>query len=98
MEPIFAEYPCAIIVDDIIIGGNGIKEHDDNLKRVLDQARPVPVADVSINSKCCSQIWITSCEVFVKQDPNAGTKVTPRQVCTSLDEVEEMSSSSSCHG
>lgn len=41
MEPIFAEYPCAIIVDDIIIGGNGIKEHDDNLKRVLDQARPV---------------------------------------------------------
>ena len=41
MEQIFAGYPCAVIVDDIIVGGNGEKEHDENLKKVLDRARQV---------------------------------------------------------
>ena len=41
MEQIFAGYPCAIIVDDIIVGGNGVEEHDKNLKKVLDRARQV---------------------------------------------------------
>lgn len=36
MEQIFLGFPCAIIVDDIIVGGNGVKEHDENLKKVLD--------------------------------------------------------------
>ena len=39
MEQIFAGYPCAIIVDDIIVGGRTEVEHDANLKRVLDRAR-----------------------------------------------------------
>ncbi|KAJ8332978.1 hypothetical protein SKAU_G00418740 [Synaphobranchus kaupii] len=41
MEQIFAGYPCAVIVDDIIVGGNGEKEHDENLKKILDRARQV---------------------------------------------------------
>lgn len=41
MEQIFAGYPCAIIVDDIIVGGRTEAEHDANLKRVLDRARKV---------------------------------------------------------
>lgn len=41
MEQIFAGYPCAVIVDDIIVGVNGEEEHDANLRRVLDHAREV---------------------------------------------------------
>lgn len=41
MEQIFAGYPCAVIVDDIIVGGNGEKEHDENLRKILDRAREV---------------------------------------------------------
>lgn len=41
MEQIFAGYPCAVIVDYILIGGHTVKEHDDNLKRVLERARQV---------------------------------------------------------
>lgn len=41
MEQLFAGYPCAIIVDDIIIGGCDATEHDANLKQVLDRAREI---------------------------------------------------------
>lgn len=41
MEQIFAGLPCAIIVDDIIVGGKHLKEHDENLQKVLDRARKV---------------------------------------------------------
>ena len=41
MEQIFAGYPCALIVDDIIIGGKDPDEHERNLKKVLDRARQV---------------------------------------------------------
>uniref|UniRef100_A0A9J8CJP5 ribonuclease H n=1 Tax=Cyprinus carpio carpio TaxID=630221 RepID=A0A9J8CJP5_CYPCA len=41
VEQIFAGYPCAVIVDDIIVGGNGEQEHDANLRKVLDRAREV---------------------------------------------------------
>ncbi|KAL7834958.1 hypothetical protein SRHO_G00292050 [Serrasalmus rhombeus] len=39
MEQIFTGYPCAIIVDNIIIRVRDAKEHEINLKKVLDQAR-----------------------------------------------------------
>jgi len=35
MEHLFAGYPYAIIVDDIIVGGRDAAEHDANLKKVL---------------------------------------------------------------
>lgn len=41
MEQIFEGYPCAIIVDDILVGGKDVEEHDENLKKVLDRARKV---------------------------------------------------------
>ena len=50
MEQIFAGYPCAVIVDDIIVGGNGEQEHDVNLKKVLDRAREV---NLRLNPQKC---------------------------------------------
>lgn len=41
MEQLFSGYPCAIIVDDIIVGGRNAAEHNINLKRVLNRAREV---------------------------------------------------------
>ncbi|KAK7907206.1 hypothetical protein WMY93_015818 [Mugilogobius chulae] len=41
MEQIFAGYPCAIILDDILIGGKDIEEHDANLRKILNRAREV---------------------------------------------------------
>lgn len=50
MEQIFAGYPCAVIVDDIIVGGNGEQEHDANLRKVLDRAREV---NLRLNPQKC---------------------------------------------
>lgn len=41
MKQIFTGYPCAVIVDDILVGGHTEKGHDDNLERVLEWARQV---------------------------------------------------------
>lgn len=41
MEQIFAGYPSAIIVDNILIGGKDIKDHDAILRKVLNWAREV---------------------------------------------------------
>ena len=50
MEDIFAGYPCAIIVDDLLIWGKDDAEHDNNLARVLQRAREV---NLRLNiSKC----------------------------------------------
>jgi len=38
MEHIFAGYPYAVIVDDILFFGHTEMEHNDNLERVLEQA------------------------------------------------------------
>lgn len=50
IEQIFMGYPCAVIVDDIIVGGKGIEEHDKNLKKVLERARQVKL---KLNPKKC---------------------------------------------
>ena len=36
MEKLFAGYPCSVIVDDIIIGGRVVAEHDANLRKLLE--------------------------------------------------------------
>ena len=41
MEQIFAGLPCAIIVDGIIVGGRDLKEHDENVRKVVDKASKV---------------------------------------------------------
>lgn len=50
MEQIFAGYPCAIIVDDIVVGGHGEEKHDENLKKVLNRAREV---NLRLNPQKC---------------------------------------------
>ena len=41
MEELFAGYPCAIIVDDLLVWGEGTPDHDVNLKKVLRRAREI---------------------------------------------------------
>ena len=41
---------CAIIVDDIIVGGRDLKEHDENVRKVLDRAHKVRLR---LNSEKC---------------------------------------------
>ena len=41
MEELFAGYPCAIIVDDLLVWGEGTADHDVNVKKVLERAREV---------------------------------------------------------
>ena len=50
MEELFAGYPCAIIVDDLLVWGEGTVEHDANLKKVLERAREV---DLKLCPKKC---------------------------------------------
>ena len=50
MEHLFADLPCSIIVDDIIIGGRDKDEHDRNLRKVLDRAREV---NLKLNPRKC---------------------------------------------
>ena len=41
MGRLFEGYPCAIIVDDILIWGSTEEEHDTNLRKVLERARQI---------------------------------------------------------
>ena len=50
MEQLFAGYPCFIIVDDLLIFGSDVKQHDENLKKVLQRARAV---NLKLNVKKC---------------------------------------------
>ena len=47
---LFARYPCAIIVDDLLVWGEGTVEHDANLRKVLQRAREV---DLKLCPKKC---------------------------------------------
>ena len=41
MEELFAGYPCEVIVDDMLIWGKDIEEHDGKLERVLKRASQI---------------------------------------------------------
>lgn len=80
MEQIFAGYPCAIIVDDIIIGGKDAKEHEKNLKQVLDRARHVKLR---LNKNKCkfglkevSYVGHVFTENGLKADPKKATAIS----------------------
>uniref|UniRef100_A0AAQ4PPT0 Reverse transcriptase domain-containing protein n=1 Tax=Gasterosteus aculeatus aculeatus TaxID=481459 RepID=A0AAQ4PPT0_GASAC len=53
VQQLFSGYLCAIIVDDIIIGGCDAAEHDTNLKNVLDRAREVNLKLNPLKCKFC---------------------------------------------
>ncbi len=50
MEQLFAGFPCAIVVDDILVWGATIEEHDTNLCKVLNRCQEI---NMKLNlSKC----------------------------------------------
>ena len=51
MKELFAGYPCAIVVDDLLVWGEGTVEHDANLRKVLQRAREVSLKLTPNNSK-----------------------------------------------
>ena len=56
-EELFAGYPCAIIVDDLLVWGEETPEHDGNYGKVLQRAREVGLK--LCPKKCkfrCSQV------------------------------------------
>lgn len=80
MEQIFAGHPCARIVDDIIVGSKGVKEHDKNLKKVLDRARQVKLR---LNPRKCkfrlkevSYVGHLFTDEGLKADPTKITTIT----------------------
>ena len=50
MEQLFTGYPCEIIVDDILVWGRDIAEHDYNLEKVLQRAKEV---NLKLSPKKC---------------------------------------------
>ena len=50
MEELFVGYPCAIVVDDLLVWGEGTVEHDANLRKVLQRACK---ANVKLTAKKC---------------------------------------------
>ncbi|CAB3985078.1 Hypothetical predicted protein [Paramuricea clavata] len=50
MEQLFTGYPCEIIVDDILVWGSDITEHDYNLEKVLQRAKEV---NLKLTTKKC---------------------------------------------
>ena len=50
MEELFTGYPCAIIVDDLLVWGEGTADHDANLKKILQRAREI---DMKLSPKKC---------------------------------------------
>ena len=60
MEQIFTGYPCAVIVDDILIGGKTIEEHDANMRKVLNRAREMNLrqqAEVQVPAERGQLCW-----------------------------------------
>ena len=50
MEHLFANQPCEIIVDDILVYGKNAEEHDANLKQVFNRVRQL---NVKLNAEKC---------------------------------------------
>ena len=75
-------YPCAIIVDDILVFGKDQEEHDRNLKLVLDRARQV---NLKLNPAKC-KFWVTRVNyvghIFFTSD---GLKPDPEKVTAITD-------------
>ena len=53
VEELFAEYPCAIVVDDLLVWREGTVEHDANLRKDLQKAREVNLKLTPKKCKFC---------------------------------------------
>ena len=65
MEQLFSGYPCSIIVDDILVSGATVHEHDENLQKVLKRCEEV---NLRLNKK--------KCKIRVQEVPYVGHKLT----------------------
>ena len=85
MEQLFAGYPCAIIVDDIIIGGCDAAEHDANLTKVFDRAGEI---NLRLNPLKCKFRLDQVCYVGHIFTSMASRQIPPKkwrsQTCQSL--------------
>uniref|UniRef100_A0AAQ5Z5J2 ribonuclease H n=1 Tax=Amphiprion ocellaris TaxID=80972 RepID=A0AAQ5Z5J2_AMPOC len=76
MDQLFAGYPFAVIVDDIIVGGRSVAEHDANLKIVLERAREV---NLRLNPHKCKfrldQVGYVG-HIFTSEGPKADPSKT----------------------
>ncbi|XP_038151255.1 uncharacterized protein K02A2.6-like [Cyprinodon tularosa] len=92
MEQLFAGYPCSVIVDDIIIGGRTVAEHDANLEKVLTRAREV---NLRLNpAKCKFRLeqvsyvgHIFTCE-GLKADPTKTAAISAMPVPTDVTSLQ----------
>jgi len=69
MEQLFAGQPCEIVVDDILIWGSSVEEHDKRLKCVLDRVRAINM-----------QLNPTKCRFRVSEVPYVGHLLTDKGV------------------
>uniref|UniRef100_A0A8C5QSN3 ribonuclease H n=1 Tax=Leptobrachium leishanense TaxID=445787 RepID=A0A8C5QSN3_9ANUR len=69
MEQLFAGQPCEIVVDDILIWGSSVEEHDKRLKCILDRARAINL-----------QLNPTKCRFIVSEVPYVGHLLTDKGV------------------
>ncbi|KAL1259036.1 hypothetical protein QQF64_009613 [Cirrhinus molitorella] len=69
MEHLFSGQPCEIVVDDILIWGSSVKEHDKRLKCVLDRVRAINM-----------QLNLAKCRFRVSEVPYVGHLLTDKGV------------------
>ena len=81
MEQLFADLPCSIIVDDILVGGRTKEEHDQNLKTVLDRIRKI---NMRLDPKKC-RFSLTQVSYVGHVFTATGLKPDPAKVSTITD-------------
>ena len=76
MDELFDQYPCNIIVDDILVWGEEDADHDRKLKSVLDRCREI---NLKLNPK--------KCKFRVTRVPYVGHILTDKGVLPDPDKV-----------
>ncbi len=75
MEVLFVGYPCEIIVDNILITGRDMQEHDQNLDKVLKRVREV---GLQLNQNKC-KFRLTEVSYVGHLITDQGIKPNPEQ-------------------
>ena len=81
MEQLFSGYPCSIIVDDILVSGATVHEHDENLQKVLKRCEEV---NLRLNKK--------KCKIRVQEVSYVGHKLTKNGVDPDPSKIEAITS------
>ena len=74
-------YPCSIIVDDILVSGATVHEHDENLQKVLKRCEEV---NLRLNKK--------KCKIRVQEVSYVGHKLTKNGVDPDPSKIEAITS------